>query len=178
MVQFTFREEAESLAARAVPPDLVWQDGARADAAIGFADFALARDDESGNLKGLQSVSPLETAILIQLFTDARDDGPDAEERRGWFGDAFDIDSLAHEGPLGSLLWTLERAALTPESGLQAASFAQAALQTFVDQGLVQRFDVGHEIDAAAGVLALRIRAVGETGNLIFDRRIGVSGNV
>lgn len=178
MVAFTFREDAETVAARAVPPDLVWQDGTREDAAIGYADFALARDDESANLKGLQSVSPLETAILIQLFTDARDDSPDAEERRGWFGDVFDLDTRAHECPLGSLLWTLERAALTPDTGLTAVSFAQRALQIFVDQGLVQRFDVTHEIDAAAGLLALRIQAVGETGNLIFNRSIGVSGNV
>ena len=178
MVTFTFREDAETSAARAIPPDLVWQDGTRAESAIGFADFALARDDESVNLKGLQSVSPLETAVLIQLFTDARDSRPDAEERRGWFGDGVDLDTRAGEAPLGSLLWTLERAALTPETGFAAESFARIALQPLVDQGLAERFDVSHEIDASAGLLALRIVAVGETGTLIFDRSIGVRGHV
>jgi len=178
MVAFAFREEAETVSARAVPPDLVWQDGSRDASAIGFADFVLARDDEFDNLKGLQSVSPLETAILIQLFTDARDDSPDAEERRGWFGDAVDVEGKSGEAPLGSLLWTLERAALVPDTGLKAVTFALQALQPLVDQGFVQRFDVGHEIDAEAGVLALSIVAVGETGNVIFNRSIGVSGNV
>lgn len=178
MVQFTFRDTQERVGAAFSPPDLVWQDGTRNEAAIGFADFVLASDDEAGNLKGLRSTSPIETAILIQLFTDARDDSEAAEERRGWFGDVVDIDASAGEGAIGSHLWRLQRAALTSRTGLMAESYARVALQPLVNQGLVGRFDISHEIDEAAGMLALRIVAVDASGDVMFNRQIGVTGNV
>lgn len=74
---------------------------------------------ELQNVGGLQAQNPLATAVWLCLFIDRRKPdwlGEDQKTQRGWHGDTFDLDTDAGERPLGSLLWTLERAALTKDT--------------------------------------------------------------
>jgi len=76
--------------------DSVWPPG------DGYADFTVAGPDEPApNIGGLQAQYPVETAIVLCLFCDARlpddiarDLGDEAlsTDRRGWIGDPFDLD--------------------------------------------------------------------------------------
>lgn len=65
---------------------------------------------------GLKTDSGLRTAILISLFSDARE-----ENRRGWWG-----------GEIGSKLWTLQNAKRSPETLKKAQDFAQDALSWLI----------------------------------------------
>lgn len=144
--------------------DSVWLGGLTAP--DGGADWAVAQPDEAGNEAGLQARYPLETAIVICLFTDRRLPDEMAEtgqwDRRGWHGDTFDLDAEAGERAMGSLLWTLDRSALAGGAtgvARRAEDYAAEALQTLIDQGLIARFDIEAEVDAAAGRLSLRVAA-------------------
>lgn len=136
----------------------------------GCADWAVADpDEEENNVGGMQARYPVETAIILCLFTDRRRPdwlvaGDDSAERRGWHGDTYDIEAEEGERPLGSLLWTLERAALTQETQDRARAYAEEALETLILQGVVARFEIETEIDQTANRLALGIKAYGPDG--------------
>lgn len=137
------------------------------------ADWAVAGEEETWNRGGLQAIDPVATAIIICLFTDARrPDGiegeDDASDRRGWHGDSFDIDAAAGERPIGSLLWTLERASLTYETRRLAEHYAAEALQSLIDQGVLSRVEVSAEIETPAGRLVISIKAYGPDGQRLY----------
>ncbi|MBM6441812.1 phage GP46 family protein, partial [Lacticaseibacillus rhamnosus] len=70
----------------------------------------------------------LDTALFISLLTDrlasADDKIPDGtNDRRGWWGDTGEA------YPIGSRLWLLGRAKLTPATGPQCETYIKEALQ-------------------------------------------------
>jgi phage gp46-like protein len=79
-------------------------------------DFAIVRYP-SGSPKELETSRPLDTAVILSLFTDRRaldsDDIPKNSDRRGFWGDAY---PLVENDQWGSRLWTLHRAKATNET--------------------------------------------------------------
>lgn len=91
----------------------------------------------------LLSGDDLETSVFISFFSDrtarADDKLPDAtQDRRGWWGDT------GQEFPIGSWLWLLERAKLTPDTARQAESYAIEALDWMIADKVI----VGAEVAA------------------------------
>lgn len=112
------------------PPDIVW------NGRVG--DFVL--DDT----RGLSSSIPLETAVIMLLFTDAPADENElrydhAGDFRGWPGDALG------DAPLGSKLWLYRRSELTNKTVLLVQAEIRRALQPLIDTGLAARVDVSAE---------------------------------
>jgi phage gp46-like protein len=105
----------------------------------------------------LDETQELATSLLIAIGTDRlaepEDDLPDlvgldgVTDRRGWWGDV-DADLLHHGWPIGSRLWELMRAKITPiEARIgstlgRAEMYTREALQPFIDQGVCTRVDV------------------------------------
>lgn len=89
------------------------------DIYCGRGDLAIARDD-------LAPEDTLETAVMLSLFTDARDDASGA---RGWWGDCV-ADNPGDR--FGSLLWTLDRATKGPQTLRLAEGYARDALAWLV----------------------------------------------
>jgi phage gp46-like protein len=131
----------------------------------GSADWAV-----DATTRGLQASSPLETAILLCLFTDRRrpdtlpGETDDDADPRGWHGDTYDVEKDAGERPMGSLLWTLERAALTADTARMAEHYTREALQTLIDQGAVSRIDVETEVLTEQGQLSIAVTAWSASG--------------
>lgn len=108
-------------------------------------DVARGRGDWTLAGASLASGHDLATAILISLFTDARaaadDELPDSSgDRRGWWGD------LDQTVPIGSKLWLLSRAKLTPRVATQAKQYAEAALAWLIDDGVASGVTVATTI--------------------------------
>jgi len=83
---------------------------------------------------GLATGNDLATAILVSLFTDRRlpaDQAPPdgSKDPRGWWADTYE------DQPIGSLLWTLERAVVSngPAFLAQVQRMCQDALQWLLD---------------------------------------------
>jgi phage gp46-like protein len=160
--------------------DTVWQTDINSPV-LGTGDWVLATEGEEGlpgdplsTLGGFRANRPIETAILLQLFSNKRrpdwmkaDDGATVDPG-GWHGDSFDVDQDEGEREIGSLLWTLERADLNAQTGRMAEHFATEALQTLIDQKAISEAIVASEIDAAKGRLILRIRIIGVDGEVIL----------
>lgn len=74
---------------------------------------------------------PLETAVLISLFSDRRASGDDEHDgdRRGWWAD-----NASH--PIGSRLWLLHRAKTSAETVARAREYAEEALAWLVADGI------------------------------------------
>lgn len=148
-------------------PDLVFENQ--------LGDLALTAFDDPINPSGLQAKSALQTAILICLGTDLRveDYELDANQsNRGWVGDGFDLQ--AGETPLGSRLWLLRRRALTDDIILDAQDYAEAALQTLIDQGAVAKFVVTATVEKARNRLILQTDGYARDGGLVFDDRFQI----
>jgi phage gp46-like protein len=154
--------------------DSVWDD------ARGLADWALADPDETSNRGGLRAKAALETAVTLALFTDKRVD-PEHPlayladgDLRGYFGDGIDVRDDLNEGPLGSLLWLLERAPLTVR-GMSVATwaeqFANEALATLMAQGAVVRIEVAATANELESRLELVVRLYGADGATVYDRK-------
>jgi phage gp46-like protein len=160
--------------------DSVW------DAALGYADWALAGADEFANRGGLRSTAALETAVVLCLFTDKRVD-PDHPlyyladgDARGYFGDGIDVRSDLNEAALGSHLWLLERAPLTIRglsAGIWAVQFANEALATLKDQGACVRIEVSAEVNELQSRLELSVALFGRDGARIYNRNFDVLWN-
>jgi phage gp46-like protein len=157
--------------------DTVWQ------ADLGYADWVIADADEPApNWGGLQSRYPIETAILLCLFCNARlpdemaavssSDAPSAY-RYGWIGDSFDIDRAGGEAPLGSLLFTLARARGDNDTARLAEYYATTALKPLLVQGVVSSFDISCTVEGMADgtkALALTVKAYASNGELLFGQ--------
>jgi phage gp46-like protein len=87
-------------------------------------------------------VDGLETAIANSLFSDRRADAArvqNPKNRRGWVGDIF----TASDGrKIGSQLWTLDQARLTPQTVNDARVFAIEALQWMIEDRVARSVDV------------------------------------
>jgi phage gp46-like protein len=149
----------------------------------GYADYGVATIDEPApNYGGLPSQKPIETAILLCLFLDARmpDDmvneleGFAAYDRRGWHGDSFDLDEGNGERPIGSLLWTLARAPATYTTLKRAEQYTRQALQTLLDQRVIGRFDIAATYDSnqSGKVMIISIKAYSPSGDLIYANQL------
>jgi phage gp46-like protein len=108
----------------------------------------------------LDETQELATSLLIALGTDGLADidddlpdllGPDGvSDRRGWWGD-LDAELLYDGWPIGSRLWELMRAKITPiEARIgstlgRAEIYTREALQPFIDHGVCTRIDVRAE---------------------------------
>ncbi|MCW2276384.1 hypothetical protein GJ654_18830 [Rhodoblastus acidophilus] len=147
------------------PPDIVWN-GVRGD-------FALAAD---GGLRGGETFA---SAVCMLLFSDAACEKSDLTmfdngDRRGWIGDAFDIDAGAGEGPMGSLLWRFRRSELVAETGYKVEDAARSALRPLITQKACARIDVSAEVDAPAGLIRLFVTIYGEDGGVMWAARFDI----
>lgn len=85
----------------------------------------------------------LETMVLVSLFSDAREDSRD-DDKRGWWGAAvIDKDRLA--APFGSKLWLLAREKQTDETRVKIQEWCFDALRWMIEEGIVDRMEVGAE---------------------------------
>lgn len=157
--------------------DTIWVQ--RLDASGGYGDWAMAGPgDQTESLGGLRAEAALHTATMLCLFTDQRlpDDiaNPSADgDPRGWWGDSIRLDGEP-EVPIGSLLWTLERAALDSRLAMLARDHAEAALAVLAGQGAVARTEVEAEIDRRSAALLLRVRHYSRDGARSYEQRFGV----
>lgn len=108
-------------------------------------DIQNARGDWQLSGADLLAGDDLATAVLISFFTDrlANEDDviPDGTaDRRGWWGDA------GQDIPIGSRLWLLERAKLTPDTARQAEDYGREALQWMIADKVVARYEVAARV--------------------------------
>jgi phage gp46-like protein len=179
MVEIVIKRQQDPAGRMAVLPDLVWQTDM--DNGFGYADFELASDLEYKNRGGLAAYRPIETAIVIQLFSHARrsvddEDFSGSGKRSGWFGNGFDVVIEDGEDEVGSLLWTLMRAPLTDDTGLLAIAYARRALNCLIRQEIIDHFDISYELDKDAGRINLAISAIGATGDNLYSGSYKVTG--
>jgi phage gp46-like protein len=157
-------------------PQLLWD--SIWDKTRGFAEWALASARELLNQGGLRATAALETAVVLQLFTDKRmpkghtlQKYVDGDDVRGWWGDGVDVRADLGETELGSLLWALKRAPLNEDTRRWTETEAAAALQTLINQRVVARI-VAEAVDQpASGQRDLSIKLYRQDGTLILDRR-------
>ncbi len=86
----------------------------------------------------------LRSAMIISLFTDARarpdDELPQAgADPRGWWGDCGNADPIDR---MGSRLWLLDRAKLTPAVALRARDIVLEALNWLLSDGVVRELTI------------------------------------
>ena len=148
-----------------LPPDIVWNGTS--------GDFAISTAPADGGVGGLVSRNPYQTAVLLLLFSDARLDPSDLRfemhgDRRGWVGDAFDLDTTAGEAPLGSLLWVYRRSVLSDRVATDIQTEARRALQPLIDQGAAVEIDVGATIDKVAGRVLLAVSIYGRNKRQLY----------
>jgi phage gp46-like protein len=159
--------------------DTVWGGDIPDVRLYGAGEWAIADPTDplnQNNYGGLQAQNPLRTAIILCLFTNRRlprelpDGLPEVDQdapRYGWHGDTFDIDYEAGERPLGSLLYTLDRADINEQTAMLMEWMAQDALQTLLDQGVASNIETFHQIDELAGRMTLRVRVTTRKGDIV-----------
>lgn len=141
----------------------------------GIADWAIA-SGEPLNIGGLAAKAGLDTAVVLALFTDAAIDPahplaylvPDGDPR-GWWGDGIDVRADLGEEPLGSLLWVLARAPLTPDIARWAQQFASDALAPLQAQGAVVQITCGATI--VGQQMRVAVALYGRDGSKVYDRK-------
>lgn len=115
----------------------------------------------------LTTGSDLQTAILISIFTDRMADPDDvipdsSNDPRGWWAD--------DDVPIGSRMWLLKRAKQTTQTLQRAYAYLAEALQWFVDDGVVGRFDISVQW-VRKGVLGAQINGYKTDGTLLTSGR-------
>ena len=109
-------------------------------------DAAFEITEKTGDLLyangGIEADGGLKTAVLISLFSDARD-----SNQRGWWG-----------GEIGSKLWTLKK----------AREYAENALSWLVDEQICKKVSALAEYDAH-GRLLLSIELKKPDGTASYD---------
>lgn len=106
----------------------------------------------------------LETAILLSLFTDAREG-----DERGWWGNRLAVPGVPLGWQRGSLLWTLRREKATAETLRKAKEFIEAALAWLIEDGVASAVLVENEWQPAPwppGTMALRIEVARIDGSV------------
>lgn len=140
----------------AAPPDIVW------NGTVG--DFTPDAD------RGLRSESPLETAILIALFTDAPVDAGELRyehngDFRGFPGDGIE------GNPVGSKLWLYRRSELTDLVAMQVRAEIIRSLRVILDQEAAARIDVQVFPMKAENRLDALIEIFGRDGSRVYSNR-------
>ncbi len=148
-----------------LPPDLIWN---------GFTgDFVVATVPAEGGVGGFVARNPIQTAVLMLLFTDVRVDPSELTfaqrgDCRGWVGDGFDVDTAIGEQPLGSKLWLFRRAIANAKTAAAIAAEARRALQPLIVQGVVVRIDASTELLAAENQIRLAVALYGRDGTQVY----------
>jgi phage gp46-like protein len=145
MVDINIRQNETSYGNVLYIPDLVWNNQ------NGSADFKIGKDG------GLQNLKALETAVIIQLFTDLRAEESDnlsATDPMGWAGDCFDSETFF---PLGSNLWLLKNSAFTDRNIDKMQRYVEAALQPLKEQTVISAYEVILTPLKNIGVVAIEI---------------------
>lgn len=157
-------------------PQLLWD--SVWNAAKGMVDWALASAGEVMNRGGLRAVAALESAVIIQLFTDRLipENHPlrkyvDGDDLRGWWGDGIDVRADLGEREMGSLLWALSRAPPNEDTRRWMETLALEALQVLIDQRVAARIEAEASIHPASGRGDLAIRIYRRDGSVALDRR-------
>lgn len=104
-------------------------------------------DNETGEAdlncrpEGTETGYPLETAVLLSLFTDARAEmeelKPDTD-LRGWWAEQF----FDEADVWGSKIWLLETRKATTAALLDAQSWAEASLHWMIIDGIARKVEV------------------------------------
>ena len=101
----------------------------------------------------LDDTQALATAICVALGTnmlaDENDElpDPDSNDRCGWWGD-LDAELIWNGWPIGSKLWLLRRAKITPASAREGSTlmlvenYIRDAVQPFVDRKICTSFSI------------------------------------
>lgn len=169
-----------------LPPDIVWTNPAglplpaRPGATVGtVGDFVLETDPAYNGVGGFQARNPIESAVIMLLFSDARCAVSQLKiglngDRRGWVGDGFDVDTDNGEAPLGSLLWLDRRAALTEVNPAMIAATAKTALQPLIVQQVCAQIAVSASfLNQALGIVTLDTVLTGRDGRQVYARKFG-----
>ena len=103
---------------------------------LGYADIGLA---DSG--RDVEGDGGLETAVLISLFTNARENDEsrlpgNINDKGGWWGSEFS------EFEIGSRLWLLRRARNRNEILSLSEQYARQALQWMIDREVAETVEV------------------------------------
>lgn len=154
-----------------LPFDVVW------NGIVG--DFAISAGGDDGPAGGFVSANPLRTAVVLLLFTDARADAASLrfehrDDRRGWPGDGFDVDTAAGEAPLGSLLWLYRRSALLDVTGAQIEAEALRALRPLIRQGAAAKTTVTATVDKVNGRVGLAVGIYARDGSQTYSDRFDI----
>ena len=173
-MQITLTPLADAGDVVALPPDIVW------NGIVG--DFAISTGGDDGPAGGLVSASPLKTAVILLLFTDARAETYELRhehggDRRGWPGDGFDLDRTQAEAPLGSRLWLYRRHDLNDLTAMQVAAEAERALQPLVGQGAVVTIKASAVADKVAGRIDLTVNLYGRDGRALHAAQFDLLWN-
>lgn len=119
-------------------------------------DVAFEITEKTGDLLyangGIEADGGLKTAVLISLFSDARD-----SNQRGWWG-----------GEIGSKLWTLQNAKRSAETLKKAQEFAQEALSWLIEEKICKKATVSAAYDNY-GCLMLSVDLQKHDDNARFD---------
>lgn len=155
-------------------PQLFWD--TIFDSTIGLGDWAVASPYEKLNIGGLQAMRPIDTAVILCLFTDKvcppnHPLKPPDADLRGWWGDGIDVRADLGEAPLGSLLWLLERSILdrvaTPR---WAKAFALDALAPLLASAVVVEIEVEASVPSPSR-LDLDIQIYGQNRQKIYGKK-------
>lgn len=116
-----------------------------------MADLALFFDGQTGyydnKIAGgdFVSANPLDTSVLVSLFTWARASEEEVEEnapKYGWWGDKVDPDNT---DSTGSKLYLLRREKITPETIEKAKEYIRQALQWMIEDGVASEININVE---------------------------------
>jgi phage gp46-like protein len=141
----------------------------------------------------LDDTQALATAIVVALGTNglaSTDDilpDPDSTDRQGWWGD-MDADVIWDAWPIGSLLWLLRRAKITPADSYEGSTLGRvrnyiyAAIQPFVNEKVCSTYSVDvwrqdvQQIDALIRIYRGPLLAIELRYQLLWDELQAVSG--
>lgn len=111
----------------------------------------------------------LETMVAYSLFTNRRARPSDERDKPfGWWGDAF---SPVTGDRIGSLLWLLRRANLTPDTLRKAKLYSDQALAWMVEDGMAKKVTTQVERQAN-GIIAIGVdilRPDGEAWSKVWE---------
>jgi phage gp46-like protein len=144
-------------------------------------ELALADPDETANVGGLRSKAAIATAVIIALFTDQAcpPDHPLYKfcdgDPRGWWGDGILFDD--EPGPMGSLLWLLERSVVKAQGldmAMWAQSMAQDALAFMITLGVCAQINVSATAYPQYRGLAIAVELIGSNGQTTYKNTFDV----
>ena len=117
-----------------------------------MTDIQIVFKDGGGDIEiigdSLRVDDGLSTAVLISLFSDARDDS-NGDDKRGYWADTED-------DRYGSLLWRLLRGKASVATVLSAKDWTESALAWMVEDGVCESVEVTTEL-VSRSVMGIRV---------------------